>query len=27
VLTESPLYGVTTEKDRAVTKWWVFNKP
>lgn len=23
---QSPLYGVTTEKDRAVTKWWVFNK-
>jgi hypothetical protein len=22
----TPLYGVTTEKDRAVTKWWVFHK-
>jgi len=27
VLPETPLYGVTTEKDRAVTKWWVFHKP
>ncbi|AGC34593.1 cytosine methyltransferase [Haloarcula sinaiiensis tailed virus 1] len=26
-LGRDPLYGVTTEKDRAVTKWWVFNKP
>lgn len=25
-LPETPLYGVTTEKDRAVTKWWVFHK-
>jgi SAM-dependent methyltransferase len=23
----TPLYGVATEKDRAVTKWWVFQKP
>jgi len=23
---KTPLYGVTTEKDRAVTKWWVFHK-
>lgn len=27
VLEQSPLYGVTTEKDRAVTKWWVFQQP
>ena len=26
-LAESPLYGVTTGKDRAVTKWHVFQKP
>ena len=26
-LDQTPLYGVSTEKDRAVTKWWVFNKP
>jgi ubiquinone/menaquinone biosynthesis C-methylase UbiE len=25
VLDWEPLYGVTTEKDRAVTKWWVFH--
>jgi len=23
----SPLYGVTTEKERGVTKWWVYQKP
>lgn len=23
----TPLYGVTTEKKRAVTKWWVYQKP
>jgi len=26
VLDQQPLYGVTTEKKRALTKWWVFNK-
>lgn len=26
VIDQSPLYGVTTEKKRAVTKWWVFQK-
>jgi SAM-dependent methyltransferase len=26
-LSESPLYGVTTQKDDAVVKWWVFHKP
>lgn len=25
-LSETPLYGVTTGKDRAVVKWWVFHK-
>jgi hypothetical protein len=24
---ETPLFGVTTEKKRAVVKWWVFHKP
>lgn len=23
---EAPLYGVTTQKDSAVVKWWVFHK-
>jgi SAM-dependent methyltransferase len=27
VLNQSPMYGVTTERDRSVTKWWVFHKP
>lgn len=27
VIDQTPLYGVTTEKDRAITKWWVFQKP
>lgn len=26
-LGQYPLYGVTTEKKRALTKWWVFQKP
>jgi SAM-dependent methyltransferase len=26
VLPETPMYGVTTEKERAVVKWWVFHK-
>lgn len=26
-LSEAPLYGVTTQKDDAVVKWWVFHKP
>ncbi len=26
VLNRDPMYGVTTEKKRAVTKWWVFHK-
>ena len=26
-LGRTPLYGVTTEKERAVTKWWTFQKP
>lgn len=25
-LKQTPLYGVTTGKDRAVVKWWVFHK-
>lgn len=27
LLDETPLYGVTTEKDRSVVKWHVFHKP
>ena len=23
----TPLYGVTTEKKRSLTKWWVYQKP
>ena len=26
-LPETPLYGTTTGKDRALVKWWVFHKP
>jgi len=26
VIDRTPLYGVTTEKERAITKWWVFHK-
>jgi len=25
-INRTPLYGVTTEKERALTKWWVFHK-
>lgn len=25
-LSESPLYGVTTQKNDAIVKWWVFHK-
>jgi len=27
VISQTPLYGVTTEKKRAVVKWWTFHKP
>jgi SAM-dependent methyltransferase len=26
-VSETPLFGVTTEKERAVVKWWAFHKP